>query len=79
MKLTQCYVRLLKREYSPKGYSIMQCSDEFSEPEYFELNVFPRKNKKSFSWKYSKDVETEAREFGKIKHLLKDEFKQLYK
>lgn len=79
LKLTQCYVRLLKKEYAPKGYSILQDSSEFSNTAYFQFNIFAREPNTGFSWTYSEEVEADATKFEKMKHLLKDEFQLHYK
>jgi len=77
LRLTQCYVRVLKREYAPKGYSIMQNGGEFNDTGQFHLHVFLRNSKEEFSWTYSDEVDKEALLFKKIKEELKTEFYNL--
>ena len=77
LKLTQCYVRVLKKEYSPKGYSIMQNGGEFNDAAQFHLHVFPRNSKEEFSWTYSDHVDSSATDFREIKKQLQGEFQKL--
>lgn len=77
--LTQCYVRLLKNNYSPKGYSIMQNGGDFNDTKQFHLHVFPRNNSKEFSWTYSDEIDNDAIDFKKIKQQLKSNFLTIYK
>ena len=77
MKLAQCYVRLMKKHYSPKGYSIMQNGGEFNDTGHFHLHVFPRDSMEEFSWTYADDVDPEATNYEKIKASLKDDFEKL--
>ena len=77
LKLAQCYVRVLKSKYSPKGYSIMQNGGEFNDTSQFHLHVFPRNNEEEFSWTYSDIIDDSATDFEAIKGLLQDEFIKL--
>ena len=78
LKLAQCYVRVLKKQYLPKGYSIMQNGGDFNDTGHFHLHVFPRNSKKEFSWTYSDEVEEEATNFKELKPSLEQEFQRLY-
>lgn len=77
MKLAQCYVRLLKKVYSPNGYSIMQNGGQFNDTGQFHLHVFQRNNKEEFSWTYSDEVDKEAFAYEKLKQTLEPQFKRL--
>ncbi len=78
MKLTQCYVRLLKSQYNPKGYSIMQNGGDFNDTGEFHLHVFPRNTKEEFSWTYSDLTDKSATEYQKVKDELKNEFYDIF-
>ena len=77
LRLMQCYVRLLKNQYSPKGYSIMQNGGEFKDIGQFQLHVFPRNNSEEFSWTYSDKTHDHETDFKKLKTQLKNEFLRL--
>lgn len=77
LKLTQCYVSLLKRQYSSKGYSIMQNGGEFNDTGQFHLHIFPRNNKKEFSWTYSHEIDKYVVNLTEIKIELEKEFQHL--
>lgn len=79
MKLAQCFVRLLKMEYAPNGYSIMQNGGAFNDTGQFHLHVFPRQNKEQFAWKYGDELEDGATNYGELQSQLKDQFEQMVK
>ena len=79
LTLAQCYVRLLKKKYASKGYSIMQNGGDFNDTGQFHLHVFPRNNKEEFAWTYSDEVEKGATDFKDIKQSLESEFLKIFK
>lgn len=66
-KLAKKYVGLLKKEYQPKGYSMMQNGGEFNDVGHFHLHVFPRFSKEEFSWTYAEEVEAAATQYETLK------------
>lgn len=77
MWLAQCYVKLLKVTYHPKGYSIMQNGGDWNDTGQFHLHVFPRYNKEDFGWTYTDDVPTEAEDYPTLQSHLKPKLKAI--
>ena len=51
MKWAQNYVEVLKEEYHPKGYSIMQNGGDYNDIDVFHLHVFPRFKEEEFGYR----------------------------
>lgn len=77
LHLTQCYVKLLKQHYSPKGYSIMQNGGAFNDTGKFHLHIFQRNSKEEFSWSYSDKIEDGSTEYQALQGVLKSDFEKL--
>ena len=77
MHLTQCYVKLLKYSYSPKGYSIMQNGGGFNDTGKFHLHIFQRNTKEEFSWTYSEEVEDGSTDYLSLQSDLKSDFQKI--
>lgn len=77
MYLTQCYVRLLKDQYSPKGYSIMQNGGGFNDTGKIHLHIFQRNTKEEFSWTYSDEVEEGSTDYKSLQSDLKSDFQKI--
>lgn len=76
LHLTQCYVKLLKQHYSPKGYSIMQNGGGFNDTGKFHLHIFQRNTKEEFSWTYSDEVEEGSTDYESLQRDLKSDFQK---
>ena len=75
MSFAQLYVRIIKKTYNPKGYSMMQNQGQFSDRHYFSLHIIPRFSKEEFSCYYSDIENPQAFEFSRIKEFLQVELK----
>jgi len=71
MNLAQCYVKLLKETYKPKGYSIMQNGGVFNDTGQFHLHVFQRNTKEEFSWTYTDEVDPTSTDYRILQEQLK--------
>lgn len=71
-KISQMYVKLLKKEYNPAGYSIMQNGGEFNDISHFHLHVFARFSDKDFGYSYNDNVDEEAKNFETLKKIFGD-------
>jgi diadenosine tetraphosphate (Ap4A) HIT family hydrolase len=67
----QAYIRVMKSQYSPKGYSIMQNGGIFNDLDVFHLHVFSRFKENEFGHRYT--APTEALEVQLLKKYLHQE------
>lgn len=74
INLAQSFVRILKKKYSPKGYSIMQNGGDFNDIGVFHLHVFPRNKEKEFE--YKKANNSEQADVQELQKLLGTEMKK---
>lgn len=56
MEVARKLVRVLKKRYRSKGYSIMQNGGEFNDIGHYHMHIFPRYAAGDFGW-VSKEVE----------------------
>ena len=67
------YVKVLKKRFNPPGYSMMQNGGIYNDIDHFHLHVFPRYNKEDFGWTYAEEVDEEAKNYTKLKRILKQD------
>ena len=73
------YVGLLKKQYQPAGYSIMQNGGVFNDIGHFHLHIFPRFSKEDFGWTYTEKVDPKATDFVGIKQLIQTSLRESLK
>ena len=69
MIVSQIVVKILKENYKPNGYSIMQNGGEFNDIGHYHLHIFPRYQNDGFNWAFSETREHNIYSIGKFIEL----------
>ncbi len=69
MSVSQIIVRVLKENYKPNGYTIMQNGGEFNDIGHYHLHIFPRYQNDGFNWTFSETREHNIYSIGKVIEL----------
>lgn len=69
MIVSQIIVRVLKENYKPNGYTIMQNGGEFNDIGHYHLHIFPRYQNDGFNWTFSETREHNIYSIGKVIEL----------
>lgn len=77
MKLYKILVRVIKEEFNPDGYTMMQNGGKFNEIRHYHMHVFPRYKEDEFSWN-SKELKCEH-SFYELKNILRDKLEECNK
>ncbi len=65
MVLSKKIVKVIKKKYSPDGYSIMQNGGEFNDIGHYHMHVFPRYKGDGFGWTFSDKKHDFSQEIAK--------------
>ncbi|KPU26353.1 HIT family hydrolase [Caloranaerobacter sp. TR13] len=65
MEISKLMVRILKKQFNPDGYSIMQNGGEFNDIGHYHLHAIPRYKNDGFEWTFGKVEDHDLSEIGK--------------